>query len=373
MNRVERFRGKVPIVVILYHREEDTREVLSQLAKVTTDYELIFIDNGFDDADYILGLNPASHVRNDENVGITRAVNQGLEIADGPYVAVLHSDLLIYEEGWLEHIIEFMERRPNVGLVSLIGRHCIKEDGSLDEETLVCNLPEYQDAFQPSWRFTEIAAADGTALVMRNLGFRVDESLSSLHYYDIDMSMQYISAGYRVYNANVELYHLREEYFRQGEDSGAARTSGREEDEDYIEARSRFRDKWSHMLPICRGFMDEQYYYHRVEWLKDHAARLELEYSKRGEEIERAKEYVGRLTAELDRVSAENQQRAAEIDQARDSIRGLNDELALARSPLPDSPPAGASILERIGFSLRTRGVRATLASVLGRLKPRVK
>lgn len=373
INPARRFSGTVPVVMVLYHREEDTREVLSQLDRVTDDYELVLVDNGFDDAGLIRELKPASYIRNEENVGIIRAINQGLDAARGPYVAVLHSDLLIYEEGWLDHAIEFMERRPDVGLVSLAGRHCIKEDGTLDEETLVCGLPEYGEAFRPSWRFTEIAAADGIALVMRDLGFRMDESLGALHYYDIDISIQYIAAGYRVYNANVEFYHLREKYFQDGDDVFAAMTSGSAEDDSYIEARARFREKWSHLLPICRGYMEEQYAYHRVDELLDRVSTMEKYMKKvgkenvaRGLEIERASEYVRRLERQLEQASDESHDRAGQLERVKEYVSGLEDQLARGTQAPPSCP--GPSRLERLGFYLRTEGALPTFMRALKKL-----
>ena len=374
----ERFTGKVPIIMVLYHREQDTRDVLLQLERVTDNYELILVDNGFDDTDFIHGLNPASYIRNDDNVGIIRAINQGLDAADGKYLAVVHSDLLIYEDGWLDHIIEFMEHRPDIGLVGLAGRHGLNEDGSLDEETLVCILPEYGYAFRPSWRFTEIAVVDGICWVMRNHGFRLDESLSRLHYYDMDISMQYLAAGYRVYNANIEFNHLREKYIRYSGEKAASMTSGVSIDEYYLEARARFREKWSHMLPISRGFMEEQYVYHRIEELLDRVSALEEyirrvdeENQARGEEIERAKEYVSRLERELDNAADESRNRAEQLERAQGFVSSLEDELARAHGVQASPLVAGSSRLEKLRFYLRTEGAGATFGRAVRKLMSR--
>jgi GT2 family glycosyltransferase/SAM-dependent methyltransferase len=372
------FKGRVPIIVVLYHREEDTKEMMRMLDKVTSDYDLILVDNGFNDSGYLHQLRPVSYLKNDDNVGIIKAINQGLEAAQGPYIAVLHSDLLIYEEGWLDHIIEFMERRPDVGLVSMAGRHSVDRDGRLDDETLVCPLPEYPYSTRPTWRFTEIAAADGIALIMRDIGFRLDESLGAFHYYDIDLSMQYIAAGYRVYNANIEFYHLREKYYKEGQDVFAAMTSGSAESANYLEARARFREKWSHMLPISKGFAEEQYVYFRVQELLDKVSEFESYIEKvnheseaRGQEIERAKVYVANLENQIVRVTEECQQRYEEVEKARESMNDLVNELTRARNVIAGTLPAGSSVLERLGFYLRTEGARATFLRIVGRLRPR--
>jgi glycosyltransferase involved in cell wall biosynthesis len=389
----EEFTGTVPIVMILYHREEDTRDVLEQLDRVTDDYNLVFVDNGFDDVDYIKGLGAAGYLRNAENVGIPRSINQGLELAEGRYIAVMHNDLFIYDEGWLRHIIEFMERRPDVGIVGLAGRHTIKEDGSLDEETLVVALPEYEDIYGPSWRFTEVATIDGICFVMRNIGLRLDESMGPLHYYDLDISMQYAEAGYRVYCANVECRHGREKYLRAGGEE-AALTTGTDTDEAFLEAKERFLAKWGGSLPITRGFVDERCFLNRNRELSTRMSDLESRMSDLESEYSRLEDYCRRVLDDLKELEAENRAKATEIEKAKDYVstleaaRAAEEEerlryaeaysvleeryLGLAREfearPVMTGLPPDASILERLGFHLRTEGARATLKKAFGNI-----
>lgn len=375
-----RLEGTVPIIMVLYHREEDTRKTLEQLQKVTKNYELVLVDNGFDDTGYIESLGAARYINNDTNTGITRAVNQGLEVAKGKYVAVMHNDLLLYEEGWLDHILDFLERRPDVGIVGLVGRHSIGEDGSLDEETLLAGLPDFEYSFKPTWRFTEVATIDGIGWVMRNLGMRLDESIGPVHYYDLDISMQYIEAGYRVYCANVEFYHLREEYLKRG-GSEAALTSGTDKEEEYLEGRERFATKWGHLLPITRGFADERYTLNRVDDLLNRFETLEDEYTRLAEyakkldadsrdkeaEIGRAKEYVAHVEAAHQEELAEKERYTVVSRELEGHIRRLERELSGARAAASEQSP-GASVLERAGFYLRTEGASSTARRALTKL-----
>src|SRR5450759_2944301 len=116
-------RCEVPIVVVLFHREHETKKMFEQLEKVTSGYSLILVDNGFDDSTFLEELSPLRYVKNHENTGAIQGINQGIELAEGKYVAVLHNDILIYDGGWLDEIVSFMERRPDVGLVGLQGAH----------------------------------------------------------------------------------------------------------------------------------------------------------------------------------------------------------------------------------------------------------
>jgi anti-sigma regulatory factor (Ser/Thr protein kinase) len=59
-------------VVVLYHREDETRRIFKQLERVTENYSIIVVDNGFDDRDFVRRLQPLHYVENVENTGAIR-------------------------------------------------------------------------------------------------------------------------------------------------------------------------------------------------------------------------------------------------------------------------------------------------------------
>lgn len=370
----------VEIIVAVYHREEATRRMFEQLARVTSDYSLILVNNGFDDPAFLQGLEPAHYVENTENTGAIRPVNQGLDLAGGRYACVLHNDLLIHEEGWLDHIIEFMERRPDVGLVGLAGRHSIKADGRMDVDTTVANIPGYPASYRPTWRFTEVAAIDGLGWVMRNNGFRLDEDFGMMHYYDIDLSLQFIEAGYRVYVAGIEIEHLAED------ESASTRSRkdylekvGGDDAEYYDQVAGRFRRKWSHLLPVTRGFADEYSAYNRIDDLQAqivkqdayieelglYAESLVEEDSKKAAEIEEASKSFIWVDGELDRNKAEIASLTARLRQLEAAVEGGGD----AASGRPVTVNDGSSSSQREVGLLATlkKAARAGLAKLRSR------
>ena len=357
----------VEIIVPVYHREDATRLMFEQLARVTSDYSLIVVNNGFDDPDFLTGLDPAHYIENQENAGAIRPVNQGLDLARGKYACVLHNDLLIYEEGWLDHIIEFMERRGDVGLVGLAGRHSIKADGCMDVDTTVANIRGYPASYRPTWRLTEVAAIDGLGWVMRNNGFRLDEDFGMMHFYDLDLSLQFIEAGFRVYVAGVEIEHLSEderESTRSREDY-LARVGGSDADY-YDEVAGRFRRKWGHLLPVTRGFQDERSAYNRIDDLQRQIGKQDAYIEELGRYSEHLLNDVGSKAVEIEKASECFVWVDEELDRNRAEIASLNDQVRTLEATLEGcrdaaAPARPASTRHRLASSLRRDGLAATL------------
>ncbi|MHB8895057.1 MAG: glycosyltransferase [Candidatus Geothermincolia bacterium] len=373
-------REAVPVIVPLFGREPEARMMFEQLDRVTDNYSLILIDNGFEDAALLDELKPAGYVKNDENTGVVRAMNQGLDLCvDAPIIVAMHSDTVIYDEGWLDHIIDFLESRPDVGLIGLVGRHSIREDGSLDLETTVLKQQKhFPRSMRPTWRFSEVAAIDGMAFVMRNLGLRLDESLGLMHYYDLDISMQYIEAGYRVYTAGVDCWHMAgfgAESSRASEPYLAA--VGGDDEVYYDEVREKFRRKWQHMLPITRGFRDEAYAHERITELLDRSEemenlyrkvdvmlkRAEVEVERRGDEIGRAAEHIEKVESHLEAMTKTANSLQAQLEAA---------QAAVAAGACGEKPPGR---IERFRHSLATEGVsstaKRTVSKVMNKLRKR--
>jgi glycosyltransferase involved in cell wall biosynthesis len=306
-------RAGVPIIVTLYHREDETRLALEQLARVTDNYSLVIIDNGFDDKAFLEDLNPAHYIRNADNRGAIESINQGLDLVDDEYVCVLHNDVHIFEEGWLDHIVHFLRHFDEAGLVGLAGRHEIGANGAPRMETTVANIRGYPEAYLPTWRFTEVAAIDGLGWVMRNEGFRLEEDFGMMHFYDLDLSMRYVEAGLRVFVCGVDIYHLAEDerLSNRSDDAYLAAVGG--DDLRYFEqVREKFRKKWAHMLPIRRGSRDESY----LGALPGEYTRLIDEFEKKSAGMKELEHYIRKLECELE-IAKE------ELEKAGRYARGL--------------------------------------------------
>ncbi|MBP7055786.1 MAG: glycosyltransferase family 2 protein [Candidatus Omnitrophica bacterium] len=202
---------KCDIIIPVWNQLEATRECVESIVKNTTiPYRLILVDNASDKntAAYLDGIKasgvaPAVIISNNENLGFVKAVNQGLRLSDAPYVCVMNNDT-IPAKGWLENMIDFMERHPDVGLAN---PQC-DGHGDLPIEEHAANLSLLKDAYM------EMNQCFGYCMLIRRevlekIGY-LDEAFGMGNYDDTDYSMRAGKAGYRCVNVHsAYVYHKK--------------------------------------------------------------------------------------------------------------------------------------------------------------------
>lgn len=85
------------IVVVAYNQQELTRDCLAAVARHTTDYEVVLVDNG--STPPIEG----ARIRNATNRGFGVAANQGVALAQGDPIILLNNDVIV-TPGWAERL-----------------------------------------------------------------------------------------------------------------------------------------------------------------------------------------------------------------------------------------------------------------------------
>ncbi|NJK80197.1 MAG: glycosyltransferase family 2 protein [Chloroflexaceae bacterium] len=110
------------IVIVNWNTADLLRDCLRSLAAstVAAGTEIIVVDNGSADDSAAMVHREFPTVRliaNRDNVGYTRANNQGLAASEGRYVLLLNSDTLV-PPYTLAALLAFMERFPQVGACS---------------------------------------------------------------------------------------------------------------------------------------------------------------------------------------------------------------------------------------------------------------
>jgi len=108
----------VSVIVPLYNHEKYIRRAIESVCKQTYPFwELIIIDDGSTDRSYEAAEklhDKRIRLLTQENAGAHRAINRGLELAQGEYLAVLNSDDL-YEKKRLEIMVRYMQEHPQTG------------------------------------------------------------------------------------------------------------------------------------------------------------------------------------------------------------------------------------------------------------------
>ena len=148
---------KCDIVIPVWNQLETTKECIDRLFKNTRyPYRLILVDNGSEDSTkgYLENIEKESKsevtlVRNKENLGFVKAVNQGLKLSEAPYVCILNNDTLP-TSGWLSELINFAEKHPDIGLLNPISTGHKSKNLTIDEHAkkISSNKDKYMEMNQ---------------------------------------------------------------------------------------------------------------------------------------------------------------------------------------------------------------------------------
>ena len=190
-------------------------------AQTMQDFELIVVDNGSTDESLEIARSYQGRpgyilIENKANTGFSYAVNQGIRMAKGEYVALFNNDAFA-EPDWLENLIAAAEQDPKIfGVSSLMIRHFERElaDDAGDYVTLLgfaCKRGDglrWQRYLKPGRVFS---ACGGAALYRKSILDEIglfDENFFA-YFEDVDISWRANSLGYKnVYCPTARCYHI---------------------------------------------------------------------------------------------------------------------------------------------------------------------
>ena len=190
------------IIIPIWNQPALTRRCIEAIGRKTrTPHRLILIDNGSeeDTRSYLEGLagGPSGNgilIRNEENLGFIRAVNQGLRASQAPYVCILNNDIVV-TEGWLERMVELAECHPEAGLLNPEQNHDPGKPMPGDLEAFA------RSRVQGRGKWMELDHCTGGCLlvkreVIQKVGV-LDEAYGAGYFEDNDYSRRAQQAGYR--------------------------------------------------------------------------------------------------------------------------------------------------------------------------------
>ncbi|MDD5496479.1 MAG: glycosyltransferase family 2 protein, partial [Candidatus Omnitrophica bacterium] len=219
-----------------------TRDCIDSIVRNTkgVDCRLIIIDNasGEETKNYLEGLKGLTEpkvllVRNNNNLGFIKAVNQGMRLSEAPYVCLINNDTLA-AEGWLSEMITVAEGSPDIGLVNpssnTLGQRPVKDE----------SVDSYAAALKKeSGKWEEIGSAIGFCiLIKREVIDKIgvfDEIYGMGNFEDTDYSRRAIKEGYICVRACASYVHHRE---------GASFVRGRKFDENFERNRQIYEFRW---------------------------------------------------------------------------------------------------------------------------------
>ena len=220
------------IIIISYNTKKLTLDCIKSVAEEGSKIkkEIIVVDNGSTDGsvDAIRNFQfPISNfqlrlIENEENLGFSRANNQGIKVAKGKYILLLNSDTKV-KRGAIGKLVKFAKKTPNVGVVSA---RLLNADGTLQGScfyfpTIKNAILEYWfgkkglfDKYAPKGRKpVEVEASVAAAFLITPEALKEVGPLDERYFFymeDIDYCRKVWRAGLKVYylpEAAVYHYH----------------------------------------------------------------------------------------------------------------------------------------------------------------------
>jgi len=197
--------AEVDIIIPVYNQKKLTIDCLESIHKHSDlPHRIILIDNGSDIEtknsleEYKKKSENIIVLRNEENLGWVKAVNQGIKASAASYICIMNNDTVVRTSGWLSKLIGIFAMDDAIGLIN----PCFEIKGSAPKDKA----------------YLEVDFCRGYCILMkRKVTERVgllDESYGLGYYDDDDYSMRAVDAGFRCVKANgVTVEHLRDSTF----------------------------------------------------------------------------------------------------------------------------------------------------------------
>ena len=211
---------RVSIVIPVHGESHYTVSCLHSIATVggSVPFEVIVVDDDSPDdtASLLARIGNVKVVRNEVNLGFTKACNAGIAAASGEYVVLLNNDTEV-TPGWLEELTGTADSDPQVGVVGVKLEY---PDGTLQEAGGIVwrdgSGMNYGRGDQPGrgeyGYLREVDYCSGACLLVRRDLLRrlggLDERYAPAYYEDTDLAFAARSLGYKVvYQPNARIIH----------------------------------------------------------------------------------------------------------------------------------------------------------------------
>lgn len=212
------------IVIPVWNQPRLTRECVDSIRRHTAGEcgRLIIVDNASaqETRAYLESLAtaggpvPVTVIRNGENLGFIKAVNQGIRASTAPCVCVLNNDTVV-TKGWLREMLAVAASEKDIGIVNPSSNNLGQRAGP--DETIDALAEKLARSECP---YVELGAAIGFCMLIRREVLDAtglfDEVYGMGNFEDTDLSRRAVQAGFRCVRAcRAYVYHRENTSFRK--------------------------------------------------------------------------------------------------------------------------------------------------------------
>ena len=190
---------KCDIIMPVWNQLKFTQECVESILRNTLyPYRLIIIDNGSERkvSIYLDSLKERTDtriIRNEENLGFVKAVNQGLRESDAPYICIINNDT-VATDGWLSEMVDVADCSSNIGLVNPSSNNLGQRAGGETVDAYAASLKVLKG------QYIEMGACIGFCMLLKRelfdkVGY-LDEVYRDGNFDDTDYSRRAEKEGY---------------------------------------------------------------------------------------------------------------------------------------------------------------------------------
>ena len=199
---------KTSIIIPVKDNQRLTEECIRSIKENTSDYEIIIVDNGSTPA----YSGEGKIIRNEENLGFPKAVNQGIVESTGDTIVILNNDTIVTPH-WLDYLIAHFDKYDIVGPVTnnISGPQKIEIPEYKNEDEFYTITEKYSHDHKGEsmpWHRLVFYCVAIKKEVINRIGL-LDEQFTPGNFEDDDFCLRAIEAGFRLGIAqDVFIHHI---------------------------------------------------------------------------------------------------------------------------------------------------------------------
>lgn len=214
--------SRCDIIIVAWNRKELTRQCINSILLNThCEYRIVVIDNASEPATRIyLEALKAAHkdrivlIRNKENLGYPKAVNQGIRSSNADYVCIINNDIIVFD-GWLDEMMAVAESSADIGIVNPSNNFGKKKPWNKSYQQYASEMTAGKKD-----QYAETATPVGFCyLIKREVIDKIglwDERYSPGYFEDTEYALRANKAGYKsVFAKGAFVFHFERSSFKK--------------------------------------------------------------------------------------------------------------------------------------------------------------